>query len=468
MKIAITILASLLLAPAALAQDLTLKAAPQSRPILIKNAVVHPITSPDISDGGILFNQGVITHILNQAQLAELEHSPDLPTNTLVIDAKRGHIYPGLIAPYTQLGLTEIQAVRQMQDTTELGDITPEASAATAINPDSTLLPVTRSNGVLLAGAFPTGGILPGRAAVIRLDGWTSEDMTVSNAGGLILRWPAMRTINAWWMDRSEGDQQQDITRSLRRITDTFDTALAYHRAKAADPSHLTDLRWEAMRPIFPADLPPVIDENAVGIDPFIRTAPEPLYVLANDIDQINAAVAFCIERGIRPVIVGGRDAPLAHDLLKGHDIPVIVNGTHVMPRRDDAPYDEPFTLPLRLHEAGILFAIANNDDAAHERNTPYSVATAVKHGLPHDAALRALTINPATILNIADRYGSLEIGKSATILLTSGDPLEVITRIDSAYIDGRLIDLSNKQSTLAQKYRERYRQMGQLKDEPE
>lgn len=458
----------LLLATPALAQDLTHKAAPQSRPILIKNAVVHPVSSPTISDGGVLFDQGVIRAILNQGQLDELVRSPNLPPNTLIIDADGKHVYPGLIAPYTQLGLTEIQAVRQMQDTTEVGDITPEASAAIAINPDSTLLPVTRSNGVLLAGVFPTGGTLPGRAAAIRLDGWTSDDMTITPGGGLILRWPSMRTISAWWMDRSESDQQQDIRRGLQRITDVFDTALAYRNAKDADPTHPTDLRWEAMRPLFPADLTP-ITENAVGIDPALAPATQlPLFILANDIDQINAAVAFCLERGLRPVIVGGRDAPNAADLLNRHDIPVIVNGTHVMPRRDDAPYDDPFTLPARLHEAGIRFAIANNDDTAHERNTPYSVATAVKHGLPRDAALRALTIEAARILNIADRYGSLETGKSATLILTSGDPLEVMTRVERAYIDGREIDLSNKQTTLAQKYRERYRQMGQLKDEAE
>lgn len=441
----------LFLATPALAQDLTHKAAPQSHPILIKNAVVHPVSSPTISDGGVLFDQGVIRAILNQGQLDELVRSPNLPPNTLIIDADGKHVYPGLIAPYTQLGLTEIQAVRQMQDTTEVGDITPEASAAIAINPDSTLLPVTRSNGVLLAGVFPIGGVLPGRAAAIRLDGWTSDDMTITPGGGLILRWPSMRTISAWWMDRSESDQQQDIRRGLQRITDVFDTALAYRNAKDADPTHPTDLRWEAMRPLFPAD-----------------AAQLPLFILANDIDQINAAVAFCLERGLRPVIVGGRDAPNAADLLNRHDIPVIVNGTHVMPRRDDAPYDDPFTLPARLHEAGIRFAIANNDDTAHERNTPYSVATAVKHGLPRDAALRALTIEAARILNIADRYGSLETGKSATLILTSGDPLEVMTRVERAYIDGREIDLSNKQTTLAQKYRERYRQMGQLKDEAE
>jgi imidazolonepropionase-like amidohydrolase len=135
------------------------------------------------------------------------------------------------------------------------------------------------------------------------------------------------------------------------------------------------------------------------------------------------------------------------------------------MPARDDAPYDDAFTLPARLAAAGIRFTICNADDAAHERNTPYSVATAVKHGLEPEIGLRCITLDAAKIFGVADRYGSLETGKSATLIVTTGDPLEVMTDITAAYVDGRRIDLSNKQTELAEKYRERYRQIGELKE---
>jgi imidazolonepropionase-like amidohydrolase len=449
------------------AQDLTPKAAPQQHPILITHAAIHTVSHETLSDAGLLFADGRIQHVFNTDDLSNYLQYPDRPKDLVVIDAKGKHVYPGLIAPYSQLGISEIQAVRQMQDTTETGDVTPEVRALTAVNPDSTFIPVTRSNGVLLAGVFPEGGLIPGTASVIRLDAWTSEEMGVLPAAGVVLRWPNMRTITAWWMDRSEEDQQKDIREQLERIAQVFDTAKAYADARQADPNTPIDLHWEAMRPLFEGR--PGREVHFPGPRGETRGRIEmedcPLFVFANDIDQINASIAFCLERHLKPVILGGRDAPLAADLLKQHNIPVIVLGTHVLPRRDDAPYDEGFTLPLRLHEAGVRFAIANADDTAHERNVPYSAATAARFGLPPDAALRSVTLSAAEILGIADRYGSLDSGKSATLILTSGDPLEVETKIERAFIDGREIDLSNKQTKLAEKYRERYKQTGDLKE---
>lgn len=440
------------------AQDLTHKAGPQEHPILIAHATVHTVSGETFADGGLLFAQGRISHVFHADDLSNYLQFPDRPKDLAVIDAKGKHVYPGLIAPYSQLGISEIQAVRQMQDTAETGGVTPEVRALTAVNPDSTFIPVTRSNGVLLAGVFPEGALIPGTASVIRLDAWTSEQMGVLPAAGVVLSWPNMRTITAWWMDRSEEEQQKDIREQTERIAQVFDTAKAYADARAADPDSPLDLHWDAMRPLFEPAAP------ADGVHP--NPPRSPLFVFANDIDQINASVAFCLERRLKPIILGGRDAPLAADLLKRHNIPVIVLGTHVLPRRDDAPYDEGFTLPLRLHEAGIRFAIANADDTAHERNVPYSAATAARFGLPPDVALRSVTLSAAEILGIADRYGSLDDGKSATLLITSGDPLEVETKIERAFIDGREIDLSNKQTRLAEKYRERYRQTGDLKGE--
>lgn len=432
----------------ALAQDLTHKAPPQRGTIVLHNASIHPIAQPAIATGFIVFTDGIIKEVG--------EGQPSFPDPGILgdiqkIDLKGAHVYPGLISPWTQLGLTEIQAVGQTQDLRENGGITPEVCPAHAVNPDSTLIPVTRSNGIMLAGVFPEGSPFPGQASVIRLDGWTISDMEVTAFAGQVCRWPNMRTVTAWWMDRSEDDQRRDISTQLESITKALDTAANYRDARAADPSAPADLRWDAMIPVLPAA--PASEAEA-------PTPPaKPIFFLANDQDQINAAVSYAQQRSLRAIIVGGRDAADCAELLKKHNVPVIVTGTHVFPRRDDAPYDDGYTLPARLQAAGVQFTIANSDDTAHERNLPYSVAMAVAHGLDHDAGIRTITLSAAEILGIADRYGSLEPGKSATIIITTGSPLDVRTQITSAYIDGRAIDLTNKQTELAEKYEERYKQ---------
>jgi imidazolonepropionase-like amidohydrolase len=258
-----------------------------------------------------------------------------------------------------------------------------------------------------------------------------------------------MRTVTAWWMDKSEEEQLKEIRESLRRIEETFDAAKAYADARAADPNAPADLRWEAMRPLWEPE------------------GKARLFIHAQDLDQINAAVQCCVRRGLRCTLIGGRDATLAAELLKEHRVPVVVLGTHAMPKRDDAPYDDAFTLPRRLADAGITFSIATGDDTAHERNLPYAAAMAAAHGLSADDALRAVTLDSAKVLGIEKQYGSLEKGKSATLILTTGNPLEITTQVRRAFIDGREIDLSNKQTKLAEKYLEKARQRGDIPRPP-
>lgn len=431
-------LASLIASVPVHAQDLTLKAPRQQSPVAIVNAIIHPVSREDIGHGYIIFDRGVITDV-------GAGEAPHLPAATRIIDAAGKHIYPGLISPYTQLGLTEIQSVAASIDASETGRVTPEVAAASAVNPDSTLIPVTRSNGILTVMVFPSGGLISGQPSVLRLDGWTTEEMTVRRSTGQVLNWPNMRTFSAWWMDQGEDEQQRNIKRDQDAISQIFQSAQAYSLSRDADPQAAVDLRWEAMRPLF---------SNA-GKPPSGT-----LFIRANSAEQITAAVGFAERTGVSITIVGGREAPQVAPLLKKHSIPVIVLGTHNLPRRDDEPYDEPFTLPARLKDAGIIFAISHNDDTAHERNLPYQVATAVAYGLDQESALKCVTTWSAQICGVESTLGSLDVGKAATLLITSGNPLEITTRIQNAFIDGRDIDLSNKQTRLAEKYRERYRQM--------
>jgi imidazolonepropionase-like amidohydrolase len=435
------------LAASAQAQDLGVKAAPQTQPIVITGATIHPISGEPIENGFIAFEKGRITAVGSG--------SPDRTQGARVIDAKGKHVYPGLIAADTQLGLAELAAVRAMNDYSEFGGVTPEVRAIVAVNPDSTLLPVTRSNGILTVAVAPSGGRIPGRMGVMRLDGWTWEEMAIEPDAGLCISWPAMRTFNAPWMTQSEDEQREQSRTAYQAIDDTFKAAEAYIKAKDADPTHPTDLRWEAMRSILGGAAVPAANAGKSPASP----SQKPVFITAADVDQITAAVTWALGKKLRPVIVGGRDAEQCADLLKRHDIPVIITGTHAFPKRDDSPYDDAFTLPARLHAAGVKFAIASADRTAHERNLPYNAATAVAYGLDHDAALKSITQWPAEILGIADRLGTLETGKSATLIVTNGDPLEVTTSPSMAFIDGREIDLSNKQTILAEKYREKYRQ---------
>ncbi len=437
-------LLALLLSPLSLAQDLTHKAPPQSQPILITGATIHTASGDTLENAALAFEQGRITY------LGSTDRAPRPRANTRVIDARGMHIAPGFFAPETQLGLVEIGAVRATRDFNETGGVTPEVKAITAVNPDSTLIPVARSGGVLLAGVFPTGGRVPGQVSVIRLEGWTNEDMQV-NAGtpmktaGLAMNWPSMRPNNAWWNDTPAAEQQKRIDEAVRQINDLWDDAEAYQAARESNSEHPVDLRLEAMRPVV--------------------NAQAPLLITANDYDQIVAAATWTAGRGYRMILVGGRDAPLAADLLNSHDIPVILDGTHTFPKRADQPHDHAYTLPKRLHDAGVKFALGTADRDGNVRNLPFEAGMAARFGLDRAEALRSITLRPAEIMGVAGDYGSLETGKSATLIITTADPLEVRTHVLHAFIDGRDIDLTNKQTALADKYREKYRQLGLIQD---
>jgi imidazolonepropionase-like amidohydrolase len=183
----------------------------------------------------------------------------------------------------------------------------------------------------------------------------------------------------------------------------------------------------------------------------------QPLMVQADELVEIQSAVAFAVEHKLRLILFGGYDAPRCAALLKAHNVPVIVSSVHRLPRRRDDPYDSSYTLPNRLREAGIQYCIAGDSgDSSNLRNLPYHAATAAAYGLPADEALKAITIYPAQILGVADHVGSLEPGKAATIFVADGDPLETPTQITSAYIDGKSVDLNDRHKTLYQRFKKR------------
>jgi imidazolonepropionase-like amidohydrolase len=410
----------------------TLPAPPQTKPIALKGATIHPVSGPDISSGTIVFDKGKITAI-----------GPDaaIPTDAEVIEASGKHIYPGLINANTVLGLVEIGAVRATVDVEESGAINPNVRSLTSINPDSELIPVARSAGVLTALSVPEGGIISGQSAVLRLDGWTPEEMAVLSPAAMHLRWPNLTIDRRPRARKSVKDQQKEIEKAQKQIRDAFQNARAYWQArKNPTPDFKSDLRWEALMPVFDGKLP--------------------LFVHASTLAQIEAALAWAKEMQLKIVLVDGEDAWRVASQLKENDIPVILGPATSLPARRDDDYDSAWTSAAKLQAAGVRFCIASNGRRAetNERNVGYEAGLAAGYGLPKEEALKAVTIYPAQILGIADRLGSLEIGKAATLIVTNGDPLDFPTQVEAAFVDGRKIDLSNRQTRLRDKYREKYR----------
>jgi len=419
------------------AQDLVPSAPPQTGGVMLTGGTVHTVSGETIENGVVGFRDGKITLVADVEIMRRIQLSPD----TQIIDVSGQHVYPGLFAARTQLGLTETSAVRSTNDANELGSFNPEVHAEVAINPDSTLIPVARLNGVMLAGVMPSGGRISGRAAVVRLDGWTWEDMTVRSDAAMLINWPGVRANPGLWRSSPESSATKRVASALDGIRDFFDSAVAYN----ADQSLPADLRLRAMRPYLGGD------DSDGGL----------LLIAADDYDQIVSAVSFAAERGIRAAILGGRDAPLCAGLLIEHDVPVIIGGVYRFPKRADSPHDDAFTLAARLSEAGVRFCISGADRDGNVRNLAYEAAMAARFGLDPVEAVRAITLSPAEILGVDTDYGSIERGKSATLIVTTGDVLEVTSNITRAFIDGRAIELRSKQTELRDKYVEKYRQLG-------
>jgi imidazolonepropionase-like amidohydrolase len=393
--------------------------APQTQPIALTNCYVHPVVGPTVRKGTIVFKDGRITAIGQDVSL---------PKKTEVIDLKGRHVYPGLIEAHSQIGLKEISAVRASRDYSEAGSINPNVRANVSVNPDSEVIPVTRANGVLIAVSSPSGGRVSGVASVMQLDGWTYEDMTLKAAAAMVVNWPS---------PPSTGESP-----GLKVLRELFDDVRAYQAARNTDAGDQRfDIRLESMLPVIAGDLP--------------------VLAIAHHASEIQAAVSFALEQRIRLIIFGGHDAELCAVLLKKHDVPVIIDSTHRKPSRRYEPYDTAYTLPSRLSKAGIRFCISGSDRNAtwNARNLPYHAATAAAHGLRRDEALRSVTLYPAQILGVADRVGSLEPGKDATLIVTTGDPLETKTQVTRAFVQGRAVQLTSRHTRLRDKYQEKYNQ---------
>ncbi|MFO1477514.1 MAG: amidohydrolase family protein [Verrucomicrobiota bacterium] len=410
--------------------------------LLLTNAVVHTVSGPVLPHGSVLVVNGRIQDVLAEA--------PAVPANAVVEDLKGAHLYPGLVALDTGIGLTEIDAVRATQDTTEVGQYHPEVESWIAVNPDSELIPVTRANGIAVFEAVPGGGVVAGQSALLWTAGWTWEGMLLRAPAALHVFWPSMDldlTPKALSPDpakwKSAENQAKERAVKQRGLMDFFEEALAYERAKAAAVKKLSPApqlvpAWEAMLP-------------------YVR-GERPVVVHANELRQIRAAANWSTN-GVRVVLAGGRDAVAAAALLASNNIPVIYEQIFVRPARDTESYDANFSAPGRLRRAGVkvVFGVGPNSASAwYVRNLPYAAAQAVAFGLDPDEALKGITLYPAEILGAADRLGSIERGKSGTLFVADGDVLDLRTRVMRMWIEGKEVSLESRHTRLYEKYRNR------------
>lgn len=423
-------LAILLLAAPLFAQSVIPNNPGKKPTFAIRNATIVPVTSAPIANGTIVFSGGVI-----QAVGANVS----VPSDATVIDGAGLFVYPGLIDSGTQVGLVEMDSVAGTVDTTELGDLNPNARAEVALNAHSNLIPVTRVNGVTTVVTAPQGGIISGQSALIQLAGWTPREMVLKAPLGMNIRFPRLRTGGFGdepQDEEKEKEQKKAYSKDLDKLRDLFRDAQAYSKATAANVHRVDrDVILEALVPVIRGEEPVIISADAER--------------------DIRAAIKFADEFKLKMILAGGDDVARVVSDLKQRDIPVILGPILSLPRREDDPYDLLFTNAKTLHDAGIRFAI-QSDEAHNARNLPYHAAACAAFGLPKEEALKAITIYPAQIFGVADKLGSLEQGKIANVIVTDGDPLEATTNVLRVFIGGEDISMETRQKLLYEKFKAR------------
>ncbi len=392
----------------------------------LQGATIHPVSGTPIENGVLVLDGNKIVAV--GADVA-------IPVGADVIDVSGKHVYPGFVSANSILGLTEIGAVRATRDFSELGEINSDLRAEVAVNADSRLLPVAISGGVLTAHVVLGGGVFSGSSAVMSMSGWNWEDMTVRAGVAMRMRYPQ---VTAGRRSKPEEVKEQ-LEKSLETINTTLDDAEAYMKAREAGADIDVDAKFEGLIPVLKGDMALLID--------------------ASERNQIASALDWAAERELTNIILmTGPDAQYVAERLAEEDVPVILTSVHTLPQRRWEPYDMPFVAAAKLHQAGVRFAIAG-DGGANVRNIPFEAATAAAHGLPKDIALRSVTLSAAEILGVAERVGSLEAGKDASFLVTNGDPLEIMTRIERVWVGGVEADLTeDPQYRLYEKYNNRPR----------
>ncbi|MGV3656562.1 MAG: amidohydrolase family protein, partial [Chitinophagaceae bacterium] len=412
-------------------QETVYPAPAQKGSTVITNATVH------VGNGQVLQNASVV---ITDGKIAAVGTNVSAPAGATTINAEGKHVYPGLILPASNLGLVEVNSIRATSDARELGELNPNIRSIVAYNTDSRVINTLRSQGILLANVVPEGGIISGASSVVQLDAWNWEDAAYKTDAGIHFNMPALlaRPRFGGRGGGPQGPQTDAVKEGLEqvdRMKSFFKEAQAYAKADKRDE---TNLKFAAVKGLF--------DKS------------QKLYVHANTVKQMLVALDFVREFGFDVVIVGGTDSWQIADLLKQNNVSVILNQPHSLPMLPDDDVDQPYKTAAMLQKAGVTFAINDEDGQTRGRNLAYNAGTAATYGLTKEQALQAITLNAAKVLGIADKTGSIEVGKDANIVISTGDILDMRTsNVTDAFIQGRKIDLTDKQKLLNERYNRKY-----------
>jgi imidazolonepropionase-like amidohydrolase len=426
---------SLFLVVSLMAQETVLPAKEQKGSFYITNATIHVGNGKVINNGTIKVTNGKIEAVGDDIKIpADADN---------VVNAKGQQVYPGLIAPTSDLGLVEVGAVRATHDDREIGDMNPNVRSIVAYNTDSKVINTLRSNGILLANIVPEGDFVAGSSSVVQLDAWNWEDAAYKMDNGIHVYMPSLMprpNFGGGGGGRFGGGQSQSdpVKEGLDKLEE-FKAFLREAKAYSQEPKHAqTNLKFESVKGLF--------------------TKHQQLYMHANTVKQILVALDFVKEFGVDMVIVGGTESYKVADLLKQYNVSVILQQMHRLPTTTDDDVDQPYKTAAQLQKAGVLFSITDEFAETRGKNLAFNAGTAAAYGLSKEEALAAITLNAAKILGVADKTGSIEVGKDANIVVSSGDILDMKESvITAAFIQGRKIDLTDHHKLLNDRYEQKY-----------
>ena len=403
----------------------------QNKIITISGATAHIGNGSVIKNSIITFENGILIAVADAT-------SSKIALRGTIIDATGKHVYPGFIAPNTTLGLVEIDAVRPTRDQDELGEFIPNVRSLIAYNAESKVVESLRPNGVLIAQITPRGGTISGTSSIVQLDAWNWEDAVVKEDDGVHINWPNSYARGRWWLGESSAYKaNKNYQEEIENIKSFILNSKTYGKST---PKKINEA-FKAMQGLF--------------------NGQQKMFVHAQGEKEMIDAVTLLKNNGIyNVVVVGAYEAYKISDFLKKNDVSVLIQRVHSTPERDDEDYDLPYKLAKLLVDEGILVALQTSGqmEGMNTRNLPFYAGQVAAQGLSKEKALQLITENPAKILGIDANYGTLEIGKSATLFICEGDALDMRTNILSqAFIDGREISLETHQTKLWKRYSKKY-----------
>ncbi|HEY4426539.1 MAG TPA: amidohydrolase family protein [Pyrinomonadaceae bacterium] len=405
----------------------------------IRNARIVTVSGPDIENGTVVIRDGKIEAVGTNVSV---------PAGAQTIEGRGLSVYPGMIDAGTNMGLVEVpQGANGTVDLSEVGELNPNAKAIIAVNPHSAHIGVTRVEGITNTLTAPTGGLISGQAALINLLGTAPKEMAVVPQAALVINYPRIGFGGGGFgggfqQPANLADTLTANERQVEQIRKLLRDAEAYGRAQDAYAKDKS-----LPRPDRNVVLEPLV--------PYVR-GEQPVIFRADREAEIRGAIRFAEEMKLKPIILGGNDAWKVASLLKEKNVPVILTGIFSLPSREDDAYDSLYENPAKLQQAGVRFCISTGDAGPEVRNLAQYAGMAAAFGLSKADAVKSVTLFPAQILNVADRLGSIEVGKMANLVVTDGDLLEVRTRIKYLLIDGRPVVLTSRHTELNDAFKNR------------